>query len=152
MTCPKSFFSYFYIFTYFSVKITCLEETSLSTSLLRRECLEDVSKMSLNRIFQKQLYPPSVEDIDFLEVHLLDFQLNLPWPPRIFLFFALTPMEIHVWNPRFFLNFWCTPWNSNDFCSTLPPLEFFHWYPQKGGLQFFLEKLNTSFLNIMTYL
>ena len=38
-----------------------------------------------------------------------------PWN---FPFFYIDPPG----NPCLFLNFWCTPWNSNDFCST--PLEF----------------------------
>ena len=41
-------------------------------------------------------------------------------------------------NPYFFLNFWCTPWNSNDSCSTPPPWNF-PLISSTGGYNYFLK-------------
>ena len=60
---------------------------------------------------------------------------NLPWPPRIFHFFALNPPG----NPCFFLNFWCTP------------LEFPIHILNRGVTIFFLENLNERWWVIKFY-
>ena len=83
--------------------------------------------------FQKIIVPPLLRISIFLKLTPLDFQSILSWPPGIFHFFALTPLEILV----FPSNFDIPPWNSSYFHSTPWKSPFIS---STGGLQIFSGK------------
>ena len=84
---------------------------------------------------EKKTVPPCWGYRFFLKLTHLDFQSNLLWPPGIFHFFALTPLEIYVFSSIFSL---LTPFN--DFYSTL--LELSIHILNRGVTISFLEKPN----------